>query len=155
MSKPLTGSVWTFNNIPGQERVILQLPSSSLKLIKVKCLWGQKNRAARETERGEVDKACSFLLNGEGSQRKRAGGHEGKREKIKLVRREEEGEVSGSKVTNGRHSAWFCLLNSPVMEAWIRVQNCEGNRERRGEREQKGCYTFFITYPGPKPHQRV
>ncbi len=38
-------------------------------------------------KRGEIDKACSFLLNGEGSQRKRAGGHEGKREKIKNKKR--------------------------------------------------------------------
>ncbi len=99
--------------------------------------------------REEVDKACSFLLNGEGSQRKRAGGHEGKREKIKLVRREEEGEVSGSKVTNGRHSAWFCLLNSPVMEAWIRVQIVkETERERERERTEGLLYIFhYVSRP--------
>lgn len=71
-------------------------------------------------ERRETDKACSFLLNGEGSQRQRSGGGEGKTEgKKKKTRREEEGEergrreVSERKMTNGRHSAWFCL--SPVL----------------------------------------
>ncbi len=46
-------------------------------------------------------------------------------------------------MTNGRHSPWFCLLNSPVMEAWIRVQNCEGNREREEERENRRVVIHF------------
>lgn len=151
-----------FNNTIEHECVILEVPSSSLKLIKVKCLsGGKKERAVRGMERRETDKACSFLLNGEGSQRQRSGGGEGKTEK-KKTRREEEGEerwrreVSESKMTNGRHSASFCL--SPVLSWRLGLEYKivkETQREKRREREQKGCYTFFIKYPGPKPHQRV
>lgn len=111
-------------------------------------MGGKTERAVREMERRETDKACSFLLNGEGSQKQRSGGGEGKT-KMKKTRREKEGEerwrreVSGSKMTNSRHSSWFCLLNSAVMEAWIRVQNCEGNIEREEERENRRVVIHF------------
>lgn len=46
-------------------------------------------------------------------------------------------------MTNGLHSSWFCLLNSLVMEAWIRVQNCGGNIEREEERENRRVVIHF------------
>lgn len=92
------------SNIIEQECVILEVPSSTLKLIKVKCLCGGKTeRAVREMERRETDKACSFLLNGERITEAEIGGGEGKTEKKKKQgerkrgRRDGEGRSQGVK----------------------------------------------------------
>lgn len=65
------------------------------------CVCGEKRKSSEGNgEKRETDKASSFLLNGEGSQRQRSGGGEGKTEE-KKTRREEEGEERGEREKGG------------------------------------------------------